>query len=115
MPTGYWEHPMLHAHNLYLHTWLSVTLAGLIILLIILLWWWTKAIKFLKQREYFWLYAGLAILLAWAVGGLADTPYYKNDLAFLFWLILALIMASQNVQKTEVKILNKKDGVKSHG
>jgi len=109
------EWKMLHAHNLYLHTWLSVTLAGLIILLIILLWWWTKAIKFLKQREYFWLYAGLAILLAWAVGGLADTPYYKNDLAFLFWLILALIMASQNVQKTEVKILNKKDGVKSHG
>jgi O-antigen ligase len=101
------EWKMLHAHNLYLHTWLSVTFFGMLLLIGMVLVWWTMAVRLLRKREYYWLYASLAILLAWAVGGLFDTPYYKNDLSFLFWSVLAMVTASANIQNTEIKNLTK--------
>jgi hypothetical protein len=32
----------------------------------------------------------LAALIVWGVHGLVDVPFFKNDLAILFWLLIAL-------------------------
>jgi len=33
------------------------------------------------------------------VHGLVDTPYFKNDLSVLFWLIIGLGIAEANLRK----------------
>ena len=41
-----------------------------------------------------------AYLIYTIIHGLIDTPYFKNDLAIVFWLALAAIWASQPKQKS---------------
>jgi uncharacterized ion transporter superfamily protein YfcC len=56
-----------------------------------------KAIKSyklaLKNHDQFsWLILGLILtMLAVIIHGIVDVPYFKNDLAILFWLWLALV------------------------
>lgn len=97
------EWKMLHAHNLYLHTWLEMTLFGLVVLLAVILSVWSRAINLLKSVDYYWLYGVLAILLAWVIGGFFDITYYKNDLSFIFWLMAALIIGTTNIYGKSMK------------
>jgi len=86
----------LYPHNIALNFWTELGLAGLIIFA----WLWLKAIiinlvNFCRHRrqELAWLSWGLlGAWLAAAIHGLVDVPYFKNDLAVLFWLGLAMTM-----------------------
>ncbi len=75
-----------YPHNIFLNFWVETGLLGLISFLVIVL-------VSLKQA---WKYKGLAnigiilFLVALLVHGLIDAPYLKNDLALLFWMVLAL-------------------------
>lgn len=97
------EWRMLHAHNLYLQSWLEMTFFGLLALLTIFIVWWAKIIKLMKSVDYYWFYGILAIILAWVVGGFFDTPLYKNDLAFLFWLLIGIIWGSNKIYLCSVR------------
>lgn len=98
-----WE--VVKAHNLYLNTWLEMGLLGLLSLVYLLIIFSravSQAIPLLwsKQKSW-WLLAGMiAAMVSILTHGLLDTPYFKNDLAILFLVILALPFMLNNINKT---------------
>ncbi len=96
---------VLHSHNLYLMFWLNLGIIGFLTFLAILVWFFTALIKLARNRkvfakiklEYFILFAMMVTIL---VHGLLDTPYWKNDLAMLFWIVVAGVVFLKNYQFT---------------
>lgn len=82
------EWNMLHPHNLFLATWLSMGLAGLLALLVLL----RKALLWLFEKDQHRRSLAALMLVVLLIHGLFDTPYFKNDLAFQFWLLLAILL-----------------------
>ena len=84
----YLEWAVPQPHNLYLAVWLQTGLMGLIGFIILV----ARSIFILiknKNREAVLL---LGILTLYLVCGLFDTPFFKTDLAFSFWLAIVLIL-----------------------
>lgn len=93
-----WEVPK--AHNLYLNTWLESGFLGLVSLL------WLSVVFLLlagvnlkkslalkddKFNYYFIVFGLIVSLISILVHGIFDTPYFKNDLSVLWWLIFGLL------------------------
>ena len=85
----------LYPHNIFLNFWSELGLIGLLVFI----WLWFKAglinlinyWRFKTKTSLAWLSWGLAgAWLASFVHGLVDVPYFKNDLALMFWLGLAV-------------------------
>ncbi|MFA6382478.1 MAG: O-antigen ligase family protein [Candidatus Buchananbacteria bacterium] len=79
--------PLLYPHNIILNFWLEIGLTGL------LAFGWL-IIKFFKQgfANYQLITLGLmSAMVAILIHGLIDVPYFKNDLAVLFWVIIGLL------------------------
>lgn len=71
-------------HSLYLATWLSGGLLGLVSFLALA----GHASYLAIRRQRYFLFAAIVAVL---VHGLVDTAFWKNDLAILFFLIIALV------------------------
>lgn len=77
---------LLYSHNLFLDFWCQLGILGLIWLI------WV-VFKFFKTRPHNYdprniiLNAAMCGILVY---GLVDVPYFKNDLALIFWTLLAL-------------------------
>jgi O-antigen ligase len=69
------------AHNLYLQIYLTMGLAGIISFFTLI-----YSSKFWRSRDL----ALVAALTSIFIFALFDTPFFRNDLAILFWMILAL-------------------------
>lgn len=90
----YWQ-PVeiyLYPHNIFLNFWTELGLLGLLLFV----WLMAKHLVFCWQATRTpdpgsrYLALGLAgAMIAILVQGLVDVPYFKNDLAALFWIILA--------------------------
>ncbi len=102
------EWVMLHPHNEVLAFWLNTGLLGLFAMT------WLIVLAFIKilHREAphlppflqrFWArfkdgpstqlqLIGLAMLVVILTHGLFDTPFFKNDLAYLWWWVLAMLV-----------------------
>jgi O-antigen ligase len=81
------EPNLSHPHNWVLHMWLELGLAGLIAFLWLVV---TFVRRALDQRG--WLAAGaLGAMADMLVHGFIDNSYFLIDLAFLFWLLLAVV------------------------
>lgn len=75
--------------NLILTLWIEMGLAGLLTFIVLLGFMVAAAIRGLTQDRP--LAVGLlAAFAAFLVHGLVDTPYFKNDLAVVFWALFAL-------------------------
>jgi O-antigen ligase len=86
-PPYEWDMP--HPHNIFLAFWLNAGLLGLAAFVGLLF--------FAHRRFTFPLVALWAIVLH----GLFDTPFWKNDLAMIFWLVIAAIVVLQrDVKRT---------------
>ncbi len=74
-------------HNILLNFWVNTGLLGLLSFIgLVLYGWWYG---FSRRQNAYGL--GLALfLLALSAHGLIDTPYLKNDLAIIFWLIFGI-------------------------
>lgn len=83
-----------HAHNLYLSLWLETGFLGLLMFLILI----GKTIRYFVQRPTLWSIALLASLASILVHGLVDTPILKNDLAIVFWALMALGVTHKEVK-----------------
>lgn len=71
-------------HNFVLNFWIDTGLLGLVSFIGIVLYGWWYGFRN-RHKPYA---LGLALfLVALTVHGLIDTPYLKNDLAMIFWLI----------------------------
>jgi O-antigen ligase len=83
------EWNMPHPHNIFLAFWLNagiIGLAGFIFILILA-----------HRRFTFPLIALWGIL----IHGMFDMPFWKNDLAMIFWLVIACILILQKTKKSE--------------
>lgn len=80
-----------YPHQIMLNTWSELGLLGLVAFGWILITFFRVSWAGLGDHEGR-PYAGAAIaaMVALLVHGLVDVPYFKNDLAFLFWIIVAL-------------------------
>jgi len=89
---------MLHPHNLYLAMWLNLGIVGLVSFIYIIA---ATVSRFfvgfkgvLDEKLFGTLKLRLilfAMLLIVLIHGLFDTPFFKNDLALLFWVIIGSI------------------------
>jgi O-antigen ligase len=85
------EPNLSHPHNWLLHFWLELGLPGLVAFLWLVLRFWRTAKEVLHDSERRWLVAGgLGSLADMLVHGWIDNSYFLVDLAFVFWLTLAL-------------------------
>lgn len=76
-----WNIP--HPHNVFFAFWLNAGLLGLLALLAILV------------LAHLRLTYPLIALWGIAIHGLFDTPFWKNDLAMIFWLVVGAILIMQ--------------------
>jgi len=95
-----WRDPLkmealLYPHNIILNFWTEIGLTGLIALVwvMVLVFWQSKKKNnsSTKDGSYYLRLGALAALLGLIAHGLIDVPYFKNDLAIIFWLIISLI------------------------
>ncbi len=82
------EWNMLHPHNIFLAFWLNMGLLGLISFV----WMCGKAFLWITERDSKERHLAALMLVTILVHGLFDTPYFKNDLAFQFWLLMAILL-----------------------
>lgn len=82
----HWIEVFHHPHNIFLTIWVNTGLAGLVGFLMILVWFFVSALKNTTHTKF--ILASMGVIL---VMGLVDSPYIKNDLAILFWLLPALL------------------------
>lgn len=83
----------IYPHDLWLTTWSELGLAGVIAFAVIffgLLWRGARALRSARDISRPLLWGSVAAIVLYAVHGLFDTPYWKNDLSALFWLVAAL-------------------------
>ncbi len=78
-----------HPHNIFLTTYVNTGLLGLLGFIITLIWCVKTGLQNLKLGTQFIL-SSLAVIL---LMGLVDSPYIKNDLALLFWLLPTLLLS----------------------
>jgi len=77
----------LTPHNFFLAIWLNLGLLGLIAAVVLLIDFFVKRVRSMSLGAIF-SFSAMAAILAF---GLFDTPYFKNDLAIIFWMVLGLI------------------------
>jgi O-antigen ligase len=81
------EPSLSHPHNWVLNFWLSLGILGLVAFVWLLLRFWRQARRGLPN----WMVAGaLGAMADLLVHGLIDNSYFLVDLAFVFWLCLAV-------------------------
>jgi O-antigen ligase len=74
-------------HNLYFAFWLHLGLAGIIWLIYVLRYTILKLIKAVKSNQWETYWLSLSLLSIY-IYGILDTPFWKNDLALVFIVIL---------------------------
>jgi putative inorganic carbon (HCO3(-)) transporter len=95
------EPNLSHPHNWVLHVWLELGLPGLIAFVWLLVRVWRQAREKLSGSSTRWMIAGACGSMAdLLVHGFIDNSYFLVDLAFLFWLALALTETEDRIQAT---------------
>lgn len=82
--------PLIFPHNLFLNFWSEVGLFGMIAFILLYVLGVREAIKKYHGNKILGL-TMLCMLLIFLVHGMVDVPYFKNDLSFLWWGMLAVI------------------------
>ena len=98
----YLEWAVPQPHNIFLAFWLQGGVLGLIGFLVLL--WRSFLLLFqdIRKRNAETFYTSIFLfsaLLFFVVYGLFDTPYFKNDLAFLFWALIAFSVQTKKLPK----------------
>jgi putative inorganic carbon (hco3(-)) transporter len=89
----YLEWAVPQPHNLYIAFWLESGILGLSGFLLIIFVWLKNIIPQIKNQKnsHALLAATLfSIMIYILIHGLFDTPYWKNDLSVIFWIIFSL-------------------------
>lgn len=84
----------MYPHNILLNFWTELGLAGVLLFMWLIGKYFYLAIGFLKQKNWqnkFFALGLITAMITIVVHGLVDVPYFKNDLAVIFWLLFALL------------------------
>jgi O-antigen ligase len=100
----------LYPHNIFLNFWVELGLAGMLLFVWIIIKLQVTSYKLQvtnsKNREIILGLFGAMIVIT--VHGLVDAPYFKNDLAILFWVLAGMvgIMNLENTSQINKSITN---------
>ena len=102
----YLEWAVPQPHNLYLAVWLQAGAVGLFGFFLLMVAWFRGMLALVRSGdEHSKKMSALLIatLALYGIVGLADTPFFKTDLAFAFWFLVAFGIGLQNKQKKALK------------
>ncbi|MCF6277049.1 MAG: O-antigen ligase family protein [Candidatus Magasanikbacteria bacterium] len=80
-----WIEIFHHPHNQFLTMWVNIGIVGLFGFILILFWFFKTAFK---NKNIFLLSA----MIVFVIIGLVDSPYIKNDMAIIFWLLPTFLL-----------------------
>jgi O-antigen ligase len=86
-----------HPHNLLLTIWINTSFIGLIGFVLIVM---SVLLSCLRNRSKPLYEALLYSFIIILIHGLVDSPYIKNDLSIIFWLLVVLSIPQTQIQKT---------------
>ena len=95
----------IYPHDVYLTFWVELGLLGLLAFLYILVrlgvsaW---RALSLASGFEKALLWGVVGTVVTWAVHGIVDSPYWKNDMAVEFWLVVAIAVAVSRMLRRQV-------------
>ncbi|HKV31585.1 MAG TPA: O-antigen ligase family protein [Candidatus Dormibacteraeota bacterium] len=87
---------LIYPHNLILNFWVATGVLGVLAFVVLLIQGFRIAWRGWIRGDVDWRPFELGVLLALVavvVHGLVDVPYFKNDLSFEFWVLLAIAWA----------------------
>ncbi len=93
-------HP--YPHNLFLTLWSEVGIFGILVFLWLLIrffYFGIKKLKNVKSSFKIQILGLIGAMVSVLVHGLVDTPYFKNDLAILFWFLILFMVFLQKKKK----------------
>jgi putative inorganic carbon (hco3(-)) transporter len=97
----YLEWAVPQPHNIFFAFWLQAGLIGLLGFMTVIFCIFSTLAKLIKKRRDTDLAFALSAVFAYIlVHGLVDTTYWKNDLAFLFWIFAFLVIFISSDSKT---------------
>ncbi|HTK05020.1 MAG TPA: O-antigen ligase family protein [Candidatus Eisenbacteria bacterium] len=85
-----WIEIFMYPHDLVLNFWSETGVLGLLGFLWIVGRFFGRCYGLAKKGGWI-VPAAAAAMIAMLVHGLVDVPYFKNDLAFLFWMVIGMI------------------------
>ena len=96
-----------YPHNIILNFWSEIGLGGLIIFILLIIYYFYKIYKTYVKGAFrpkagsicyfsFFLFWSMMVIL---IHGLVDVPYFKNDLAILFWVLFLLVLLNHETSK----------------
>lgn len=101
----YWQ-PLeiyMYPHNIFLNFWSELSLFGLIVFIWLLVkFFWVAASLFKKSNDNdkLLLITAMAAMTTIIIHGMVDVPFFKNDLAIIFWLPIAIVGLHRLHQQT---------------
>ncbi|MFA5024812.1 MAG: O-antigen ligase family protein [Patescibacteria group bacterium] len=92
--TAHWQ-PLeiyLYPHNIFLNFWSELGLAGMLLFIWVIGKFFVMGARNLRTQKNKYIVIGLiGAMVVVVVHGLVDVPYFKNDLAAMFWLFIAMV------------------------
>lgn len=96
----------MYPHNIFLNFWSELGLLGMVLFIWIILkfsGFSFQVLVFKNSKNKYIILGLLCSMVVIVVHGLVDVPYFKNDLAVMFWLILAMLSLASSISKTTEK------------
>jgi len=87
----------LSPHNLYLAFWLTTGLLGLVAFIWLIVVFFRLGFASFSRVESVFLMSAMSVIL---FHGFVDTPYFKNDLSLMFWLIFGgMVLLNRDIKQ----------------
>ncbi len=103
---------LLYPHNIILNFWVELGLVGLAAFVWLVILFFRRVRRaYQRQVDKALVLGTMAAMIILLVHGLIDVPYFKNDLAILFWILIGLLSAGLGFKA--ITSVNKKVGQKS--
>lgn len=96
------EQKRLHSHNIFIEFWLNSGLLGLVSFIWIVVLAYCSLRKSSSPEIEKLKLAMVAMLTYIIVHGIIDVPFWKNDLALVFWLIIGTIFALSKIEEKQL-------------
>lgn len=84
----------LYPHNIVLNFWTELGLTGVVLFMWLIVNFFVVGTKIMNKKDIgYWILdiSLLGAMVVVIVHGLVDVPYFKNDLAVIFWVLFALM------------------------
>lgn len=93
----------LYPHNIFLNFWTELGLAGILLFTWIIGRFFIVSFQNLNQEKKYLPLGLVGAMVVIVVHGLVDVPYFKNDLAVMFWLLIAMISLINILNRKKIK------------